>query len=424
MDRIRIDPTSARRFVLGLQGLWPGRRWRGPAGLLAAVAEVGTVQVDPLDVVGRSHDLALGSRVDGYRPEMLERALYRDRSLFEWGGTLQIRPIAELPYLRAQIRAYDYLGRRARFERTHPALLRRLLSEIDARGPLGRRDFPGGASSGGFRSDRESGLALYYLWLRGDLMIVGRENGAHRYDLTERAVPARWRTAVPEEDAEPHRLASAMRRFGLANAVEMLPALRSSTLRKLPAGALRKEIEREEKNGRLAPVEVDGWKGTYWMDPASRPLLDAVRAGRVPEEWSPLSTTTDEEATFLAPLEIVSARGRAGRLFDFEYLWEVYKPAGQRRWGYYTLPILYGDTLAARADLRYDRETGVLRVLGFWLETGTRPSDERFASAVGRGLRRLREMTAARRIDVGGVPSPRLRARVRASASRGGAKVG
>jgi len=96
----------------------------------------------------------------------------------------------------------------------------------------------------------------------------------------------------------------------------------------------------------------------------------------------------------------VSARGRSKRLFDFDYLWEVYKPPAKRRWGYYTLPILHGERLRARADLKYDRSSGTVRVLGFWTEDPDAGHDPGFAHAVGRGLVRLRDMTGAERVDV------------------------
>ena len=112
---------------------------------------------------------------------------------------------------------------------------------------------------------------------------------------------------------------------------------------------------------------------------SDQPHLSDLEAGRIPKSWKPLGPSTEEEVTFLAPLEMVSARGRAKQVFDFEYLWEVYKPVHQRRWGYYTLPILYGDDLVARLDPKLDRKTNTLHILGFWLEDDA-PKDEAFAN--------------------------------------------
>ena len=133
------------------------------------------------------------------------------------------------------------------------------------------------------------------------------------------------------------------------------------------------------------------------------PALMTLEAGDVPAEWQPLDTTTEEEAVFLAPLDIVSARGRARVWFDFDYVWEVYKPAHQRRWGYYTLPILYGDRLVARFDPKLDRTTNTLLINGLWLETAGSAEDPAFVSALARGLQRFRQFLQARQIDLSAI---------------------
>ena len=104
---------------------------------------------------------------------------------------------------------------------------------------------------------------------------------------------------------------------------------------------------------------------------------------------------------------MVSARGRAKQVFDFEYLWEVYKPVHQRRWGYYTLPILYGDDLVARLDPKLDRKTNTLHILGFWLEDDA-PKDEAFANALGRGLARFAKFVGAQRVEMDAIQPRRL----------------
>ena len=126
----------------------------------------------------------------------------------------------------------------------------------------------------------------------------------------------------------------------------------------------------------------------------------------------PKGPTTEEEVTFLAPLEIVSARGRAKKVFDFEYLWEVYKPVHQRRWGYYTLPILYSDDLVARLDPKLDRTTNTLHILGFWLEEDA-PKDEAFADALANGLKRFAGMVGAEKVDLGGIKQVKLRSHLK-----------
>jgi uncharacterized protein len=124
------------------------------------------------------------------------------------------------------------------------------------------------------------------------------------------------------------------------------------------------------------------------------------KRGRIPKGWNPKETTTLEEVTFLAPLDIVSARGRAKKLFDFEYTWEVYTPAHKRRWGYYVLPILYGDDLVARLDPKLDRTTMTLEIKGFWHEDDAPVKDADFADALAKGLVRFAKFVEAEKVNL------------------------
>jgi uncharacterized protein YcaQ len=139
------------------------------------------------------------------------------------------------------------------------------------------------------------------------------------------------------------------------------------------------------------------------------PVLESLEKGKVPKAWKPKETTTLEEVTFLSPLDIVSARGRAKQLFDFEYKWEVYTPVHLRRWGYYVLPILYGDDLVARLDLKLDRATNVLEIKGYWNEEDAPVKDADFANAFGKGLLRFAKFLNARKVRTATIQPVKLR---------------
>jgi uncharacterized protein len=124
-----------------------------------------------------------------------------------------------------------------------------------------------------------------------------------------------------------------------------------------------------------------------------------------------LETTTTEEVIFLAPLDHVSARGRAKVLFDFDYVWEVYKPEHQRKFGYYTLPVLWGDQLVARFDSKLDRSTNTFVILGLWLEDKSLGKDEAFAEALARGFARFVTFLGASKMDAKTIREPLLRRR-------------
>ena len=153
---------------------------------------------------------------------------------------------------------------------------------------------------------------------------------------------------------------------------------------------------------------MDGWKGAHWIDAKDVPVLEALREGNPPREWIPGSTASNEEATFLAPLDIVSARGRSTRLFGFDYVWEVYRSASKRRWGYYVLSILFGDRLVGRAEPWIDTRTGCLYVARVWWEADTDP--KALVKPMAKGLGRPAGYLGAPGVTVGRVEPPSFRA--------------
>ncbi|MGC2289657.1 MAG: crosslink repair DNA glycosylase YcaQ family protein [Thermoplasmata archaeon] len=376
------------------------------------------MQVDPLNVVGHSHDLALWGRIVAYRADHLEDALYAKRTLFETGGNVQIRPISELPYLRVAMRRKVEEPRWRRFARAKADVIGSVLRAIDRRGPLGPADFTGSGEKRirNYRAGKESGLALYYLWLRGDLMVAFRRGGEKVFDRSERLLH-RPVPEIPVPDAEEHLILETLRHLGVATRSEWLrhawPHIGRMSLRREWAERIRVW----EKEGIFQEIEVDGWTEPQCILAESVSDLEALRSSKVPSAWRPRSTTTDREVVFLAPLEVVAARGRSSRLFDFEYIWEVYKPASKRQWGYYTLPVLYGTRLCAKIEMRFDGPSGRLSVLGFWPEASSIRSDSPFGAALGRGLGRLASFHGATQIDVTGFHSPGIEARATRAAA-------
>jgi uncharacterized protein YcaQ len=412
-----VTPDSlrtARRFILGRQGLWPGRRWAGPGAVDEAIRYLGGVQVDPLDVIGHSQDLVLWGRIDGYRTTELEDALYHRRSVFEWGGNLQIRSIEELPYLRMVMKRKIEEPRWRLFAKSNVVRIAEILREVQKRGPLGGRDFEGTSTSkpGSFRGGKEATQVLYYLWLRGDLMVESRRRGEKVYDLTARLFP-RSTASVSVEESEERLILQTLRHLGLASASEWLRYARARIGRSSLGPEWKDRVGRWQKSGLIHEVEVESWSGTRWLLTEALTELEALRSDRIPPSWRGTSTTTEEEAVFLSPLETATSRGRSTDLFGFELLCEFYKPAAKRRWGYYTLPILYREGLAARIDLRLDKPTGSIQVLGFWPDDTTVRKDRAFATALGRAFSRLAEFHGVKDVDLGALRSPAMERQVR-----------
>jgi uncharacterized protein YcaQ len=406
-----ISKLTFRRFLLGSQGLWPGRRFRGLKGVGDVLRQTEALQLDPLNIVARSQEIAMYGRVLDFKTSHIYQMAYEKRSAFDYGGWLAMYPMEELPFWHTYMKRRGEYGRWGTdFARKNLALIKSVKTALKERGPLGNRDFEGAAlKEWSYRGRKDTALILYYLWLTGEVMISHRKGFDRYYDLRERVAPAEYRHAVSERESED---------FFARKSISFMNIMREKRFRFSWQDAIMRTVSPKEAEKKLAemytqniihPLQLEGSKEKWIVLTRDLPALEALEAGRIPKAWKSLGPTTEEEATLLAPLEMVSARGRAKLVFDFDYIWEVYKPLHQRRWGYYTLPILYGDDLVARLDPKMDRTTGTLHILGFWLEDDA-PKNEAFASALAKGLIRFARMTGAVRVDVGAVQPAKLRA--------------
>lgn len=404
----QISRLTARRYLLGVLGLWPGRRWSGGLGAAAAVRALGGVQVDPLNVAGRNHDLVLLSRVIGYQPEQLDALLYRERAFFDFGGLLFVYPMEELPYWRLHMRRQAEHPHRAAWASENEALLAAVRAELRARGPIGNRDFAGNARVTSYRARKDTGLALWHLWITGELMTHARRGFERLYGFADQIAPPADHQPTDAE-AEAFFAHRAFSGAGIRTAGQWRTMFAYFIQRRVEPAEGKQWIERLVAEGAITPATIEGLRETYYLPAADAPLLDELERDGVPRAWQPLSTTTHEEVTLLAPLDPLLDRRLARSLFDFEYIWEVYKPAAQRRWGYYTLPILYRDRLAARLDPKLDRKSGTLAMNGFWLEDKADAHDPEFGAALARGIARFARFHQARRIDADALPAGPIR---------------
>ena len=401
-----ISQQVARRFILGRQGLWPGRRWSHPAGTALAMRAVEHLQLDPLNITARSQDLMLHARVDGYEPEAWQEPAYSERQFFDWGSWLAVRPMDELPYFRTYMHAAATTPRQRAWAEAHADLLNEMRQVLRTEGPVSNRDFHMNTRQrvNSYRGRKDSALALYHLWTAGEAMIHSRSRFERSYDLTERIAPPHLLREAPPGKTERFMMLKNVAFSGIRNSRNNFPVTGSHY-----AAQTRTLLQELTAAGLLHQLTVTGWQGPHYMLTADLPLLASLTQGLVPAEWQPVGANTTEEVTFLAPLDPVSARGRAAKLFGFEYVWEVYKPLEKRKWGYYVLPILWGDKLVARADLKLDRRSGALQVLSFWLEDAATAQAGEFAVALGRGLSRLQRFVGADMLDLSVIRPVKLR---------------
>jgi uncharacterized protein len=402
-----IEPRSlsaavARRFFVLRHLLAPPRSLPArPESVMAFFDRFGTIQFDPLDITGRNHDLVLQARIAGYRREWTDALLYETRDLFEaYNKQLSLVPTAELPYYRL---AWD----RSRVEHEggtfddHAPLVEEMLTLIRDTGPLLPRTVePRERIDWYWRPTNQVRAILEALAEAGRLGIARRQGNLRVYDLIERLFPAELLAQRPRpRDQLRHKLLSRYRAHGLLGATGPYEIFASTYFGKelgiedgLPIGTAGRKILLAElvEAGELVPVDVEGVRIPRHVVASELQLLD--EAERQVSAGEPLGGEAPGVA-FLAPLDqFCWDRQFMRELFGFDYVWEVYVPAPKRRWGYYVLPMLYGDRLVGRIEPKFERKAGVLKVINVWFEDGFDPlADDGFVPAFVAALEAFRE---------------------------------
>jgi uncharacterized protein YcaQ len=311
-----------------------------------------TLQIDSVNVFARSHYMPLFSRLGAYDTGRLDRLLFtRPAPYVEFWA----HQAAFIPATDWNLFSFRMADHRERHERTgwfsvDDATLDWVRAELRDRGPLRPAQIEQDAersSRGPWWDWSAVKSSLEYLWFTGEVAIAGRRGFERVYGLAEDVIPADTLSRpVPRAEALPVLIERAARACGVATIADLDDYWRLRDQRTVAA-----VVRGLEAKGVLHPVEVDGWRQPAWLhDSASVPrTLDA--------------------ATVLTPFDpVVWFRPRAERLFDFDYRIEIYTPAPKRRYGYYSLPVVIGDRIAGRVDLKADRPASVLRVQAAWWE--------------------------------------------------------
>jgi len=389
MSDIRhIAADHARRFLVRRQLLDPPRSLPAkPESVLRVVERLGSVQFDPLEVPGaRSNDLMLHARIKNFRREWTDGWLYAPRGkrrLIElYNKSLNILPIEELPYYRL---AWSRGANRYReFLEQHGELANRIRDHIRDTGPVSTAAFRDVDHRVQWWWDNDESTSttaaravMEALFVTGELGIGRRDRSRRYYDLIERLVPAALlKTHAPEAEQLRHRLLSRHRGVGL-----MAVGGPSELVMGTGYAAERAEVTAKlVADGSLIPVRVEGVREVRHVLADEWALLEATATPRA---------RTRPALTFVAPLDPLMWDRRLVRgVFGFEYIWEVYVQGPKRRWGYYVLPILFGDRLVGRIEPKYERATNTLRINGIWFEDGFKPIEEpHFIPALSQALR-------------------------------------
>jgi uncharacterized protein YcaQ len=369
-----LSKAQARRFLLAHHRLWPPRQLEGKTDIIDYVRRVGCIQFDPIDVVGCNLDLVLQSRVAGYRPELLDELLYTDRLLWDgWDKVASIYLTTDWPYF-ARHRAAMW-RHHAEAKRSRPGfeVAPDILQLVRQRGPISSldlKDLENGDNvswSWGHQA-RLGRAALDVLYNTGEIGIHHRIGTRRVFDLSERLLPAEvLSTPDPNETDEAYFDWHVLRRAGSMGLANASIASYWRGIFGLDGAARRAASTRLVERGEAVAVALEGVpRHVFLMRGEDVPLLDAVQ-DQDPEQ---------PRAAFIAPLDnLIWDRVLIQWAFDFDYTWEVYKPAAQRKYAYYVVPVLYGDQFVARFEPTFDKKTRAFTIANWWWEEGVRPDD-------------------------------------------------
>lgn len=373
--------SAARALALHAQGLAsPHNGPPTPDIIYDTVERLGCVQMDTLHVVQRSHYLALWSRLGAYDPKDFDRLAYDpdQRRLFEgWQRCASLIPMKDYRYQMPHMDRlrndpgdwyHRWLG-----QEDHNTLLPIVYRRVQQEGALRAADFKyDGPRRGSWWDWKPAKVALEYLYAFGDLMISNRHNFQRLYDLTERVLPA-WvdtRPPTPEERD----------RFWIEQGVQALGICtpqQAADYSYRKRNAAREHLENLQSEGVFVPVEAelaDGKVHTLIVHRDKLELLQQAAKGEL----------VAERTTFLSPFDnLFWGKGRDVMFWGFRNVLEAYKPAPQRIWGYFNMPILHYDQFVGRFDPKLERKNGLLRLKALILEPGVQPEEELVDAVAG-----------------------------------------
>jgi uncharacterized protein YcaQ len=385
---VKVTAEAARRFLVARHFLAPARSLEGgPAAVLQVLRKFGSIQFDPIAVAGRNHDLVLHARVAGYEPSWCDE-LYERREIFEaTNKALSFVPASEFPWFR------HVMGRKGpRFHAAalveNAAVAKRVLEQIRAEGPLSSLDFEGekGRTKDWFGMPENAVRAVLEAYtVTGAIGLARRDGNRRYYDLLERLLPAALLgQEVPEREQLLHKLLSRYRAHGLLG-----PSGAGGTFARIAEPNARNELRKElVEFGALVPVEIEGVRGKRLVLAEELALLQA------PPEPT-------RSVAFIAPFDsLLWDTALLSSLFAFDYVWEGFFPPAKRRWGYYVLPIVFGDRFVGRIEPWIDRDRARVEVLNVWWENGFTPRRaDGFVDAMRDALRAYLRFASADRLD-------------------------
>ena len=360
---VAISTEQAQRFLIRRQNFVAyGSPFAGREGVAHALQQMEAVQIDPLCPFERNHHQALYNRVHGYRTKWLDQLLYQDNRAFEYYcNALCVLPMEDYPYFKCAMQQQQVVLA-PRVNTDMQEAMQQVMQHIAQQGATSSQEFDSGKKISGWWDNELAARtkiekqALDYLHLTGKLLISSRTGNQRSYDLPERLVPpALFEQVIDQAAWQRFAMLKFLRAYGLSQL-----GLFRFGWHNAPKAERKQLLANLVEQDEVARVSIEGVKRTYYCLAADLPeLLQAT----------PLSQS--EVAVILGPLDnLLWDRDRLEDFWGFNYRWEVYTPASKRQYGYYVVPVLYGEWFVGRIEMRADKEQGVLRVDNLWLEPG------------------------------------------------------
>jgi uncharacterized protein len=371
MATVTVNLAAIRRLAVSTQAYAARFRRAKADDVEAAIRRLGAVQLDSISTVDRAHRLTLSSRIGAYEETQLQDLLTSGRIFEYWAHEACLLPIEVWPHCRRTMEGKAHWRFHERALEEHGDLVEPVLERIRAEGPLGSRDFEGAGGKADMWDWKPAKLVLEALFDRGVLVVAGRQAFQRRYDLAANVIPRHILDApTPDED-------ETLRNFAVlavrARGALTEPAIREHWRLKGGRARLHHHVLALVDEGLLREVHADDGGPPLYVDAEAE--LDGDPAPPV----------------LLCPFDnLLWDRPLLERLFGFRHVIEVYKREHERAYGYYVLPLLAGDRIIGRADLKADRAEGVLHVRRFHPEPAVRGNPhvklERAAARLARVL--------------------------------------
>lgn len=391
MGDLLISKQQARRFLLCHQALWPPQRLIGKEGILHIIRRAGCIQFDPLNIVGHNQELVLQSRIQDFRPRMLTELLYEDRKLLDgWDKNMSIYPVEDWPYF-ARIREADRRSLSARCPQA-VSVAPQIIKHIGEHGPISSADLEfDDTVDWPWAPTRLSRAALESMYFWGDLVVHHKIHTRKVYDLTARQIPADiCKASDPNQTEAQYHDWYVLRRMGGIGMIGDRAGEAWLGISDMKAPQRAAAFARLLGQNKIFAVRVEDLKLPLYLRAEDKPTLDRILAGEEPPP----------QAAILAPLDnLLWDRRMVKELFDFDYRWEVYKPVVDREFGYYVLPILYGDRIIARFEPGSNKKAGILVIKNWWWEPGVK-STAKLRTALGRCFHKFKDFLGASTIQV------------------------